>query len=58
MGAGAGREHGRVGVVAGAEREPRGVVDDRIEAESVVRERAGDVGDEKGIAEQRRRRVR
>uniref|UniRef100_A0A8R7TMM2 Uncharacterized protein n=1 Tax=Triticum urartu TaxID=4572 RepID=A0A8R7TMM2_TRIUA len=57
-GAGAGGERARVGVVVGAGRGARGVVEERVEAERVVRERGGDVGDEEHVAEQRRRRAR
>jgi len=57
-GARAGGERAGVGVVVGARRGARGVVEERVEAQCVVRERAGHVGDEDGVAEQRRRRAR
>jgi hypothetical protein len=57
-GAGAGGERAGVGVVVGAGRRARGVVEERVEAERVVRERGGGVGDEEHVAEQRRRRAR
>ena len=44
--------------MVGARRGARGVVEERVEAQCVVRERAGHVGDEDGVAEQRRRRAR
>lgn len=57
-GACAGGERAGVGVVVGARRGARGVVEERVEAQRVVRQRAGHVGDEDRVAEQRRRRAR
>lgn len=53
-GACAGGERGGVGVVVGADRRARGVVEESVEAERLLRERAGGVGDEERVAEQRR----
>lgn len=56
-GAGASGERAGVGVVVGARRGAGGVVEERVEAQRVVGERARHVGDEDRVAEQRRRRA-